>query len=421
MRLKGMMKKGFVMAVMLASCILAGCDSGNITKTAEDNKDIPQSVSIVAGIHKHFPRVSFQMESIYSRIYNACFTYGNASVIVNDGEPFVAGNYNIKKPDKRIDSAKRKQIADQNIEQIVSEVSVMTGKTPEVDTLSGVMLSANILQGITGNSEKTMIIMDSGLSTTSVLNFLEPNLIYMSPESIVAQLEELHEIPNLEDIDIVWIGLGETCGEQDKLTADYKYKLQNIWKAVLEKGGAKSIYFDPTPLTGQEYSMELPECSTVPVIYEGIDIDEMVKKEIMPDVIKWDGNSSLQFHADTANFLNIESAKAQLQPVAIYLIEHPEEAVYIFGMTATTQNDDPGIILSEERAAACGHILENTGVKESQIKCIGLGEMSHPLRVEDIDENGNQIKEKAQENRAVVIVNQESVIADLLLKCAVNI
>ena len=78
---------------------------------------------------------------------------------------------------------------------------------------------------------------------------------------------------------------------------------------------------------------------------------------------------------------------------------------------------DPGIELAEARANACRQVLLEQRVNEAQIKTVGLGQLDNPLRVHDVDENGKQIQELAQQNRAVVVVKAESDLVDTLLKC----
>jgi outer membrane protein OmpA-like peptidoglycan-associated protein len=265
-----------------------------------------------------------------------------------------------------------------------------------------------------------MIVYDSGLSTTSLLNFATQNIIDEPIESIVSQLESYHAIPDLTGIDIIWIGLGQTCGEQENLTSSYKYKLQEIWTAILEAGGATSVTFDKTPLTAEEYSGKLPACSTVPIVVDSLELTELITDEEMPEVIKWDGNSNIQFLGNVADFADPEIAESELAPIAEYLVSHPDESVYIFGMTATVIGGDLGIELSEARAGACREKLLEAGVNENQVITIGLGQLDNPLRTADTDENGNQIQELAQKNRAVIFVKNGSQLLDTLLSCAEN-
>jgi outer membrane protein OmpA-like peptidoglycan-associated protein len=140
----------------------------------------------------------------------------------------------------------------------------------------------------------------------------------------------------------------------------------------------------------------------------------------MPEVIKWDGNSNIQFLGNVADFADPEIAESELEPIAEYLVSHPDERVYIFGMTATVIGGDLGIELSEARADACKEKLLEAGVNENQVITIGLGQLDNPLRTADTDENGNQIQELAQKNRAVIFVKNGSQLLDTLLSCAEN-
>lgn len=233
---KSTMKKKLItlsLTIMLAaSAILTGC--GSLTGNKE--ADVPKSTAMVLGAHDLFPRISFNTESVYSRIYDSCYSYGNVSGAVSDGDAFLACNFNITAPDKRIDNAKRKQIAASNTEQVIAALSAARAKTPEIDTLSAISLSARTLQAVTGESEKTLLIFDSGLSTASLLDFSSQNLIAEPVDSIVSQLTDLYAIPDLSGIDeIVWVGLGCTCGDQQPLTEAYRHQLQEIWKGPMKE------------------------------------------------------------------------------------------------------------------------------------------------------------------------------------------
>ena len=330
-----------------------------------------------------------------------------------DGDPFLAFNYTIKEPDANVDSAKKKQIDTVNTEQIMSVLSNLSGKTPESDLLSAIHMSADMLHSTESTTEKTMVIYDSGLSTTGILNFAEQNLIDTPAESIVAQLKEIHEIPDLTDVNILWLGCGEVCGEQQKLSEDYKNKLETIWKEILSEGGASDIDFQPSGSSGEEPDTELPDCSTVPVIETPIVITE----NSMPEITRWDGESSVRFKGDLAEFVDVVAAKEDLRPAAEYLAANPTESVYIFGMTATITGGGFGIGLAEARANACKDVLKEYGVNDKQMTVVGLGQIDNPLRVKDVDKNGNQIEELAQKNRAVVMIKAQDPMVGTLLKC----
>lgn len=414
-----------IMAAMMAgllavSSLLTGCSRGIpgiYAGSVAVEKKKPQIVSLVLGIHDLFPAISLNIKEIYNCIYEACYTYGSVSAIAVDGAPFVSCNFDINKPDKKIDKAKKKQIARGSTQQIMTAASSTAAKTPEIDTLSAIMLSADTLQSTREEADKSMIIYDSGMSTTGLLDFSAQNMINEPADSIAAQLEELHAIPDLKGIDVIWVGLGQTCGRQTALTPDYKYKLKNIWQAILEKGGAKSVIFDTSPMSAEENTMDLPKCSTVPVVIEKLVPDDITDKK-MPEVIKWGGKSPLNFEKNQAVFVDAAAAMEQMKPVAAYLAANPGEKVYIFGMTATVGGGDLGIGLSKARADACKDILIQQGVSESQMATAGLGERTNSLRVNDVDVNGMLMEEQAQKNRAVFIVKADSALVEELMRCA---
>lgn len=415
-----MLKKTKKIVVSLIICafvmsgILTGCSSGimGINIEAKEESMSPQSISLVVSGHKYFPKLSLS-DKLYSRIYNGCYTYGDVSAVVVDGDPFLAFNYTIKAPDVNVDSAKKKQIATGNTDQIMSDLSNLAGKTPEADLLSAIQLSADMLYSTDSTTEKTMVIYDSGLSTTGILNFAEQNLIETPAESIVAQLKEIHEIPDLTDVHVLWLGCGEVCGEQQKLSEDYKNKLETIWKEILIEGGASNVVFQPSESSGEEPDKELPDCSTVPVIEKPI----VISGKTMPEITKWDGESSVRFKGDLAEFVDVAAAKKDLRPAAEYLAANPTESVYIFGMTATITGGGSRIELAEARANACKDVMKEYGVNDKQMTVVGLGQIDNPLRVDDVDGNGHQIEELAQKNRAVVMIKAQDPMVGTLLKC----
>lgn len=413
-----------ILVMCLTANMLGGCGihvGGLRMEWPESEKQTPQAISIVAGIHEYTPAVSFDTEAIKKQIYEACYTYGNVSLVVADGEPFVAYNFEIKKPDKNIDDSKRRQLAKGNAQQILTEFPKACAKTEEYDPLTAISLSADTLQSSQDGTEHTMIICDSGLSTTSYLNFLESNLFETPVETIVSKLEELHAIPELESVDIIWIGLSKTCGAQPSLDSDHKYKLQELWEAILTAGGAKSVTFDKSPVSREGYSGNLPPCSTVPIESNNPDFASSTVQQTIPEVIKWDGNSNVRFQGDSAALVDEDAAERELAPIGEYLKSNPQKSVYIFGMTASIFGGDSNIPLAEARARACQQLLVSKGVPESQMSCVGLGQLPNQQRVDDLDENGMQIEELAQKNRAVIIVDSESPLVAILLKSLENL
>lgn len=224
----------------------------------------------------------------------------------------------------------------------------------------------------------------------------------------------MHAIPDLSNIDeITWVGLGTTCGGgQTKLTSDFKYKLQELWQAILTAGGASSITFDPSPLPDKEYEGDLPKCTAVPVVAKSLDLTEASMEEDIPEVVKFDEGTSIKFKGDMSEFVDDQAASEALAPIAEYL-KNSGSKILIVGTTATVPSyPDEGKTLSLQRAKACETVLLANGVDEDQLQCIGLGHTPNPLRVKDLDDQGNLIEDLARLNRAVFFVREDSALAD---------
>ncbi len=415
----------------LVSCkVLQGCGNAEAadnntaysSEAVEDSEEAAegesgtQSVALVLGAHKYFPYISLEAEMIYGNLYNAAYTYGSVSVIISDGDPFLAADYNISEPSLRVDKQKANQLAENNTAAIISEASQFTAKTAEVDTLSAISLAGDALQG--SDTERTLIICDNGMCTTGLLTMLgDEDILDIPADEIVSQLEELHALPDLEGVSVIWVGLGATCGEQKSLSDSDQYLLEELWGAILAAAGAE-VTFDDTPLSDTAYAEELPDCTVIPVLTDSLDLTsgDVVIGKVLEDGIIWDGESKLTFLGDLAEFTDYDAAVEELEPVAEYLAENPDESVVLFGMTASVSDESyTGIELAAARTEACKSVLLELGAGDAQITCIGLGQTANRYRVDDLDSDGTQIEELAAKNRAVIIVSSDSALVDELM------
>lgn len=388
-----------VFVIISSIFIFSGCGNGLNASYCE-----PQNIAFVIGNHKYFPKLSMNIQSIYDAIFDACFSYGSVSTFISDGESYLAGDYTITAPDVNIDNSKRKQIAKNNTNQIISECSQAKAIAPEIDTLSALIKAGDSL--VSSSGIKTLNIYDSGLSTAGLLNFASQNLIDADPNLIVEQLIEYNAIPRLEGVDVVWTGLGQTCGEQKQLQPSYKTKLENIYTAILKAGGAANVTFNREPIPNVENTDDLPYCSIVPVVEDVLDFDTVV-----PDIVKFD-QEKISFVPDSDKFLDETIAHEALQPLAEALNKDTSLHVIIVGSTATDGTLEGCKRLSLQRAERVKTaLIEEFGVNASQLQTYGAGQESTPLRVNDL-KDGRLVESEAAKNRAVYIINTESDLAD---------
>ena len=212
-----MSKKCILLIIaMVTTLIFTGCSKE--TKA----EDTPQSVSLILGINENFPKVNLYSEVISDSVRDAAYSYGSVSVIVADGNPYVGSDFNIQKPTKKIDNAKRIQVADDNTKQMLTQMSELTPKTSEVNLLSAIGLGADMLHAEEEGTQLQMNIVASGLCTTGLLDMTRQNIIDEPVENLITQLKEIHALPDLTGIRIVWIGFGQVSGKQDKITTNYE-------------------------------------------------------------------------------------------------------------------------------------------------------------------------------------------------------
>lgn len=388
------MKKWCLIAALLV--LLSGC-----TGTTEQPE--PQALSLVLGHHGAFPQTNGVLYADW--IYEAAYSYGQVSAVISDGQPDLAVLVENQKPAKVVDETKHKQLAQTAVQTIQAQLAAAKATEAEIDLLRAIHVAVQALQ-TGGLQQQTLVIVDSGLSTAGLLDFSNSNLLDADPEAVVEALQDRQSVPDLTGIEVVFLGLGQTAGDQMKPDPEAQSKLKAIWTAVLQAGNPNSLVFDPIPLTGPE-GADLPHCTPVAFVTEQLVLEQ--EDPIGEDPIRL---SSVQFVSDSSEFLDRQAALEALTPVGEYLAAHPETKICLAGMTASTGGS--GIDLSRQRAEACKSLLMEWGIWEEQVSCIGLGRTENFLRVNDLDADGNLMEQEAQKNRAVFLFRQNSETADRL-------
>lgn len=380
------------------ACLVTGCsDTGN--------DEI--ALAVVGSPHSNEPSFPLNAASVNDKLYNCCYTYGSVSFITCDGNPKVVYQTDIPKPEKSgLSENKKKTIANNYTAQLIKELSSLRSDVSEVDTLKAITYASKTLSSSSTSADKVLVIMDSGLSTVGYLDFTK-GLLEVDTDSIVEALKKAEAIPTLTDVNVVWMYLGQTAAPQQELSESQKHKLEEIWKAILTEGGAKSIEL-VNDIASDEPDNSLPSVSVVDVQNRSIDVEtneiEPVEIVIEPPIetIVLD-NTSVRFIGDKAEFVDYEEASSVLEQYAKVLLNHPNNKVYVIGTTATGSTDFCNE-LSVNRANAVCQVLVSYGVPESQLIPIGMG-YQDPWHIDDVDDNGKQIEKYACQNRKVLIVD----------------
>lgn len=413
-----MMKAMVMLMVIVMAVGITGCGS----KSETENVTYSGNIVILNG--KHANAVNFNISDLRSEIKNTCrHAYGTTFTLIEvDGNPYlVQDRLTIKKQKSGLfgtSDSQLEKIAETQTEHIMQLLADATPKTQELDTLRGIQMAAQQLEGAEG--KKTLIIMDTGLSTTGLVNFQEILLESDCSEKIVESLEAENAIPDLQGVDVIWYGLGQTVAPQRKLYQKNHKNLEAGWRAVLEAGGANNITFHNELIKESEESSkeDTPFISTIPInkpasiLAEEVKLSDPEEKESVYEM----GEDELSFKAGSAQLrISEKQALKVLTPFIQYLKENPNESILVLGTTASADTKEKLLELSLERVKTVKRIMIEQGVKGKQIQTAGLG-FHNPYTIKDTDEKGNFVESLGSQNRKVIITNINSKTAKRILK-----
>lgn len=287
----------------------------------------------------------------------------------------------------------------------INKFKEQTANEEEVDTLSAFYNVANVFSQQSEKYCKRILVFDSGLCTDGALNFIE-NTYYKSLinknedvtgeeiKSIVYELNNKKEIPDLSNTKVRWYGIGMTGGKQTELTKIQISNLTAIWKGILNEVGAEVDFVNLNRNKIDSDGEGLPNVSIVM-------FDEAVSL----------GEDELGFEPGTANFSKGTEEKRKVV-LEKFINEGKTTGLLLVGTTssggAATEEDDD-YSLSRDRADAVKKELIKLGVPKDKIETLGLGTKSHKYNSNEFV-NGIYKPDStaAKENRSVYMMSINS-------------
>ncbi len=391
------MKKliGLISVVLCFCFIFSSCKGNN--EDVDDTK--PSKICILLGKTENVKAPNLNMFT--EMLTEAASNQSECSVIILDGTPneitvqYTFPDLKSKLEDNRVERAKN------NIKKFTDEINNVSPDSTEIDIIKGLNSAKKILTST--ESENTLIIYSSGLSTTGILNFAErPDLLYKEPAEIVEKLKVENAIADLKGINVVWYGLGNVEEPQKELSYAEQDNLKAIWSAILEACNVdvtESTFVDAVSVSNEEKSdIDFPDVSIVNLF----DSDDGV----------WDlDEETIGFVANSAEFLNRDETIKKLVPYANLMIASNKK-FYIVGSTATHGNYNKCIELSHQRAQAIKDVLVELNVPETSMQIFGIGQENlgneYAWRVNDLNDSKELIPTEAQKNRKVMIIDATS-------------
>ena len=401
------MKKQFVKkaiaAVLTAAMVLL---SLGFVSGCSFNENKPIDLVLIIGYRANSPVPS--VSAIRDEVTEAIKSFGSICVInVDGGVTSPNGVYKINKPDEFLTKQKLEEIADQQFAQLMPAITGTRAEEEEADLMAAFTLAARYLNSVDRDSEKRILVIDSGLATAGDVNFTRGNLIDVEPDVISRSLENNRALPALNGVQIRWLYIGDTVEPQNKLTGYSCDRLETIWQNILETAGA-SVIFDTTPPLTSDAPEDLP--SVTPVKIVSSDLNDLLNSGIVR--LDEDEFPSVRFQPDSDELIDRSAAMEELKVIAEDL-KATGVPIVLAGTTARTVDSNVKYCrsLGLKRSKKVRELLIELGVDQNQIRAVGLG-FDHDYYINDQNTDGTQNETIARKNRSVLIITDSEESAD---------
>ncbi len=388
----------FLLVLLLIAVLpLSGC-----TKKEEATvPGKPATVFVVANTaNAQMP--NFESPLVQDTVVDCAMRYGYLSVINADGAPALFDDWDLDIEERFKAAAPERLALDARSKatSILSAMRSVAADDPEVDFLQGIIMASRVLSGLDENyTSRTIIVLGSGLSTSSGdLNF-QNNIISAEPEVVADLLEEREALPDLNGVTVVFQGIGDTAAPQEDLSAAHRKKLTAIWKEIIVRSGGEFVANDFLSLEPAQ-NTELPKVSVVELpAVEPIAFDPIVPVEANEEIIWELPETQLAFVSDSAEYVDPEAAEAVLLPIAEALAE-TDMHVALIGCVAGDETTAFGKDLSLVRACAVrDSLVSMEPALEERISTVGTG-CDNPWHIRGLGTDTPQ----AAQNRRVVLM-----------------
>lgn len=383
--------KTLTISLLMISLILCGCSS---TKVDHYN------LSVIAGNNSCSLLHDYTLAKPY---LNKTYTQGGQLSIVNsDGNPYVVKSEQIDALKSNTTSTQKKAYLEKHCSDMVEVLNNnVKPKSAEIDLIESLNCAS---KSFTTKSNNNIVCFVSGLSTKGLLNMTTlGSLSNLDINKTVSNLKEVHGLPNLQNINNIYLySVGQVASYQKLSTTSIHKEKEFLTKLLVESGMNKDkIHFiDSNPISNKAYKG--PEVSKV-----GQDVDynavSMVSNNYTDIKTKY-CMTGLEFEKNSSKLLNPE----KLNSVASFLSSY-EGAVDIYGTTAfdKTSSDERLQKLGYERGLTVRNALLEKGLDPAKINKVFSLSYKSLYHKDEWDEQGFN-EEVAKLNRTVVIKDSET-------------
>lgn len=286
---------------------------------------------------------------------NGC---GRITAVRVDGRPGVAGELVFHS------GARAKQNFDIDQANFLKNVDALLGNAKAQAPEANVLQALSVASDAAGRGG-TVVLVDSGVQTTTPLDFRKNNLPSRRPAAVARALKQQGLLPDLTDRKVIMAGLGYTAPPQGQLDDKNKAVLVELWREIVTASGAKDPVIAEEP-NSRPPAVTSPSVSVVEFPAAEIQLD-CNTQSVLPD------NGAVGFVPDQAEFRDPAAARKVLGGFADFLRENPTAIVVIKGYVAHYGAGD----LSQRRADRVKQELSAQGAKNA-ITAKGMGWGPYP-------------------------------------------
>lgn len=383
--------KTLTIRLLMLSLVLCGCSSKKVNH---------YSLSVIAGNNSCSLLHDYTLAKPY---LNKTYTQGGQLSVINcDGNPYVVKTEQIDALKSHTTSTQKKAYLEKYSSDMIEVLNNVKPSSAEIDLIESLNCAS---KSFSSKSNNNIVCFVSGLSTKGLLNMTTlGSLSTIDINKTVSNLKEVHGLPNLQNINNIYLySVGQVASYQKLSTTSIHKEKEFLTKLLVESGMNKDkIHFvDSNPISNKAY--KAPKVSKV-----GQDTDynavSMVSNNYNDIKSKY-CLTGLEFEKNSSQLLNPE----KLNSVASFVSNYGG-AVDIYGTTAfdKTTSDERLQKLGYERALTVKKGLLEKGVDPAKINKVSSLSYKNLYHLDEWNEQGLFNEEVAKLNRTVVIKDSET-------------
>lgn len=295
--------------------------------------------------------------------------------------------------------------------------------SPEIDMAAATELAVRTLNAhAVEGRQNVLVFYCGGKSTVGLINMLETPVYELDVEASVSSVAQKMNA-DMSDIDVVWYCCGDFGPGQPKLSANEKAQMRSFYEQLFTALGAKSVTFkDDLPSNEYYHFPATPvSCMAVEGTVSGLMDLTLLEPEIFEDAAETVleapiviPEEQVRYKPDSADFLDPSSASEAIQPVADFLLEHPEVNILLYGTCAGESDSEYTLWLGKARAESVKTVLVEAGIDANRITAVTVRAADDPYY-----QFGLGTGAEASVNRKTVMVDMSTELAQQIMSNAI--